>query len=220
MCHDQKSQELFIIFTRYPEAGKAKTRLIPAMGAEGAAGLQRLMSEHIFAEGLKLAKKRQLKAEVHFDGGDLKKMNAWVPSGVICRKQYPGSLGDRLQSSFTQGITAGYDRIIIVGADCPFLSWKIVEKGFNYLKKRDLVLGPAQDGGYYLIGLSRGVSRLWSGVSWGTEFVLEQTLRKANELGLSFSLLPTLTDIDRPEDLKYLSGITTPFSSLHSPHAT
>lgn len=193
--------ERLIIFSRYPEPGKTKTRLIPLLGDEGAAQLQRQMTEQtlIIAKALKAS--NSLSVEVHFAGGDQQLMQDWLGSDVIYQQQGQGDLGRRMASAFQASFNAGMTRVIIIGTDCPDLKTQLIEQAFQALNQHDLVLGPAEDGGYYLIGLRRLINQLFIGISWGTSQVRQQTVEIAQKLNLAIAYLPVLNDIDRPEDL-------------------
>jgi uncharacterized protein len=190
-----------IVFTRYPVPGKTKTRLIPALGAAGAADLHRQMTEST------LAQVRQLRTdgvaiEIHYAGATAdRELADWLGADLVYRSQGDGDLGERMALSIETALQAGHDRVIIIGTDCPGLTTDILQLAFEQLHDRDLVLGPAIDGGYYLIGLRRFMPELFVGISWGTSTVRQQTIEIATELGLSMGDLPLLADIDRPEDL-------------------
>ena len=126
------------MFTRYPQPGHTKTRLIPALGEKQAAALQKRMAEHTFSQCCELAASRKVVTAVHYTGGDEKSIRSWIPAGMHCRPQGPGSLGERLQQSFAQSFSAGKERVIIVGSDCPFLTADILAAGFNLLRDHDL----------------------------------------------------------------------------------
>jgi len=211
-------QEILIVFTRFPQPGLTKTRLIPALGAKGAADLQRKMAEYTFSQCCELANKRKLSMTVHYEGGDERALLGWIPSSMLCRPQIKGSLGERLAHSFASSFSEGRARVIIVGSDCPFITPEILADGFDLLLDNDLVIGPAHDGGYYLIGLSKPEQLLWTDIDWGTEKVLQQTIEIARNRGLKLALLPSLADIDRPEDLQNLrdSGVDLYFSQAEN----
>lgn len=196
-----QDKQCLIIFSRYPEPGKTKTRLIPALGAEGAATLHRQMTAHTLAEARELQRACALSVEVHFAGGNHQQMQTWLGAELIYRQQSEGDLGDRLAAAFATAFAAGMTRVIIIGTDCPDLHSAILLQAFQALTQHDLVLGPAQDGGYYLIGLQRLFPELFVGVSWGTASVRQQTVEIAKALDLAIAFLPLLSDIDRPEDL-------------------
>ncbi|MEL7079103.1 MAG: TIGR04282 family arsenosugar biosynthesis glycosyltransferase [Cyanobacteria bacterium J06582_2] len=192
--------ETLIIFSRYPEPGKTKTRMIPALGAVGAAELQRAMTEHTLKTAIALSAYRQVKTEVHFAGGNLELMQQWLGQDVTYVAQAEGDLGEKMRSAFA-GAFVGSQRVVIIGIDCPDIDRQILTQAFEALEERDLVLGVAEDGGYYLIGLNHLVAELFEGINWGTEQVLSQTRVIAEQLELKTHYLTTLADVDRPEDL-------------------
>lgn len=191
--------DCLIIFTRYPEPGKTKTRMIPALGAEGAAQLQRQMTERAIAQTKKIH--RDCTVEIHFSGGTQPLMEAWLGSDWKYRPQAPGDLGERMRGAFAGVFAAGMRRVVIIGIDCPDLTTTLMEKAFKQLREKELVLGRAQDGGYYLIGLQRSIPALFENVLWGTSQVLPKTVEIAQGLGLGIGYLPILSDVDYPEDL-------------------
>jgi rSAM/selenodomain-associated transferase 1 len=195
------ARECLIIFTRYPEAGKTKTRLIPVLGAEGAAILQRQMTEQKLAEVDKLQFFYPLSVEVHFAGGTEQLMQEWLGSSLVYRHQSEGDLGCRMASAFQTSFVAGINAVVLIGTDCPDLKAQLIAEAFQALCQHDLVLGPALDGGYYLIGLRRLIPELFTGIPWSTAEVLPQTLKIAQRLELAVAQLPLLSDVDRPEDL-------------------
>lgn len=195
------ARECLIIFTRYPERGKTKTRLIPVLGAEGAARFQRQMTEQTLAQVKELKAFRPLSVEVHFAGGNQQLMQDWLGADIIYRQQSEGDLGRRMALAFKDSFSAGMTSVVIIGTDCPDLKAQLMVKAFHALEQNDLVLGPALDGGYYLIGQRRFIPELFTGISWSTAEVLEQTISIAQRLDLAIAFLPLLNDIDRPEDL-------------------
>ncbi|HEY9600446.1 MAG TPA: TIGR04282 family arsenosugar biosynthesis glycosyltransferase [Allocoleopsis sp.] len=194
-------RDCLIVFTRYPKPGTTKTRLIPLLGAEGAAQFQRQMTEDTLAQAKKLQEFRPVAVEVHFTGGDRKLMQDWLGNDVIYHNQSEGDLGNRMASAFEACFAAGMARAVIIGVDCPDLNAQLMLKAFEALDQHDLVLGPAEDGGYYLIGLNRLIQELFVGVSWGMSVVRQQTVEIAQKLDLAIAFLPLLNDIDRPDDL-------------------
>ena len=203
-----------IIFTRYPESGKAKTRLIPALGAEAAADIHRQMTEHTLAQVKPLQQNRLLTVEVWFAGGDRAQMQTWLGSEVTYEPQPEGNLGDRMAQAFQTAFESGVKAAIIIGTDCPELTDALLAEAFQSLQQTDLVLGPATDGGYYLIGLRRVVPELFQTIAWSTDRVFQQTVDIASNLNLSLTTLPMLTDVDRPDDLPVWERVSTPGSVL------
>lgn len=186
--------EKLIIFTRFPVAGEAKTRLIPALGAEGAAALQREMTEHTVRQ----ARKTRAEIEIRFTGGSEQQMRDWLGDDLQYADQGGGDLGERMACAFQEHFDSGAQRVVIIGCDCPSNDWKNIQKSFQWLETNDCVIGPASDGGYYLIGLRRPMPELFQGLEWGTDTVFEQTLALAAGKP---HLLKRLHDVDRPEDL-------------------
>lgn len=196
----ETAKERLIIFTRYPEPGSTKTRLIPALGAEGAATLQRQMTEYTISKVRELHG-NSIAVEVHFDGGKQQLMQDWLGSDIVYRPQSSGDLGSRMARSLSLALQSGTERVVIIGTDCPGLNAQLMAQAFHQLHSHDLVLGPAMDGGYYLLGLRYFIPELFSGISWGTAEVLQRTVDIAKNLNLSVAYLPHLADVDRPEDL-------------------
>jgi len=190
-----------IVFTRYPEPGKSKTRLIPALGPEGAADLHRQMCEHTLSWARRVRSGSEVSVEIYIDGEGQDRFRKWLGDDVPYRSQGKGSLGARMNRSFQDSFRAGMAKVVVVGTDCPGLSEGEVQGAFLALEENDLVLGPAKDGGYYLIGLRRPAEELFKGIPWGAEKVLSHTLRVAQSLALKTFLLDPLGDVDRPEDL-------------------
>lgn len=190
-----------IIFTRYPEPGRTKTRLIPSLGPNGAAELQRRMANHLLAEVKELLRYRPVSVEVRYEGGNGGLMREWLGPKIRLRTQGGGDLGDRMARAFREAFQARANWVVLVGTDIPNITDRTLLKAFVNLSYADVVLGPARDGGYYLIGLKRASPHLFVDVPWGTEEVLERTRQIAHGLGLSTVLLETLDDVDRPEDL-------------------
>ena len=197
----EAATESLIIFTRYPEPGKTKTRLIPALGAEGAANIGRKMTEHTLNHVKDLQSLRLIAIAVYFTGGNTQLMQQWLGNDVRYQCQGEGDLGSRMALAFASAFEEGSKSVVIIGTDCPSLKPKLMGDAFQELSQHDLVLGPAQDGGYYLIGLRRLIPELFTGISWGTSEVLQQTVTIGKQLDLAIAYLPTLADVDRPEDL-------------------
>jgi rSAM/selenodomain-associated transferase 2/rSAM/selenodomain-associated transferase 1 len=133
-------------------------------------------------------------------------MQAWLGTVFTYRQQGRGDIGQRMQRALADGFQDGCEAVAIIGSDIPDITSDIMQRAFEGLKTRHLVLGPAGDGGYYLIGLHRAAFGraklpLFEGIHWGTDKVVSQSLSIANKLGLSYLLLNTLQDVDRPEDL-------------------
>jgi hypothetical protein len=151
-----------------------------------------------------LAQSCTVEVEVQFTGNSLERLMSlcgMLAERLRFRQQACGDLGARLASAAQCAFDDGCSRIAIIGTDCPALDDRIVRRAFDRLEDHDVVLGPAADGGYYLIALRSPCPDLFEGISWGETTVFQSTLARASSLGLTTDLLPTLVDIDRPEDL-------------------
>ncbi len=196
-------QKSLIIFTRYPEKGKTKTRLIPAIGAQKAADFQKEMTEHTLNTVTKLEEYLAVEINIFFNGGNLDLMQKWLGNKYHYQIQSDGDLGDKMYNAFTDRFTNNCQQVVIIGIDCPSLSAEILHQAFVSLNTHDLVIGGADDGGYYLLGLTQLDKSLFMGIDWGTDTVFARTMSIARQLGYKIDYLPILKDIDRPEDLKF-----------------
>jgi uncharacterized protein len=215
--------DALIIFTRYPEAGKAKTRLIPALGPVGAADLHRQMTEHCLREVRQFqaasghcaqGPNSGLTIEVQFTGATTAQMQAWLGVDLTYCLQAEGDLGDRLAAACHRAFAAGCQSVMIIGTDCPGLNALTLTQARQSLQHHDLVLGPAQDGGYYLIGLRKFVPALFQGIAWSTANTLAETVVIARQHHLNTQYLPPLSDVDHPEDLIHWRKATTKISII------
>ena len=195
--------EILIVFTRYPEPGKVKTRMIRVLGEQGAADLQCAMIQYTLETAGRLAATDNIAVEVHFDSGSIEDMQSAFGRSYPYIRQEGSDLGERMLFSFSRIPTNDSCSAVIIGTDCPGITEAITRQAFCALKQNDCVLGPSYDGGYYLIGLNRPVPELFTSIPWGTGEVLNRTLVAIQKLGLRAALLKSLTDIDRPEDLPF-----------------
>ncbi|MGD2126039.1 MAG: TIGR04283 family arsenosugar biosynthesis glycosyltransferase [Desulfobacteraceae bacterium] len=202
MDDKQRSQrDRLIIFSRYPVPGQTKTRLIPALGRVGAADLQRELTEKALKTARRFGSGKDVELEVRFEGVSEHKMRRWLGSAALFSNQGPGDLGERMRVAFLEAFQKGCRRVVLLGTDIPGISTNLLEKAFDGLIDKDLVVGPSRDGGYYLLGL-KGPAKIFQNVPWGTGEVLEKTLALAKDQGLSVLHLDPLIDIDTEEDLK------------------
>ncbi|MEW6351772.1 MAG: TIGR04283 family arsenosugar biosynthesis glycosyltransferase [Thermodesulfobacteriota bacterium] len=296
------SRELLAVFTRYPEPGTTKTRLIPVLGPDGAARLQRRMTEHAIRVARRVRAARGTALEVRFtvpagtaaeapsdlgwprehstasDGavgtrvehgvrfhpprapigthltaaefdisgsyppfpcplprveedsqtlspggrgkgegpemwppvpddeiclsaGTREELRAWLGRDMDLVAQGDGDLGGRMMRAFSEGFARGFDRVVVIGSDCPGVSSRIVRSALKALDHKDLVIGPALDGGYYLIGARSVWPSIFEGIPWGSGDVFSTTMEQAARIPLSVEVLEPLQDVDRAEDL-------------------
>ncbi len=186
-----------VVFARAPAPGKVKTRLIPSLGAEGAAALHAALLQDtlrkvnafpaLFARYLYLQGRASIQAP---------------PSYTRVRQRGRG-LGERLSDAFARLIPK-HSRVVIVGTDSPLLPARALRAALGELRVCDAVLGPCPDGGYYLLGLRRFERGLLRGIRWGTRFAFRDTLGNLLRHSYSCSILESCPDVDRPEDVRRL----------------
>lgn len=194
-------QACIVLFARAPVAGQVKTRLIPALGAEAACALHLRLLQQIIA---RLNASTLCPAELWTD------QQPWHPAfgrfeGSI-QLQPEGDLGARL-SAAARRVLSRYEQALFIGTDCPALDEDYLAAALAALQNCDVVLGPATDGGYVLLGIRQHHAGLFTDIEWGSSAVLQQTLGAARQLGLGVQLLSELADIDRPEDLHLLDAV-------------
>ena len=179
-----------VLFTRYPEPGLAKTRLIPALGAGGAASLHRRLTEHTIAA----VQAAGLALEVRTTGAPFARFTDWLGSLVVV-DQGEGDLGERLRRAGPPYPT------LFIGADAPDLTPGLLYSAAAALTHVAAVIGPAEDGGYWLLGLGDTVAGVFDDIEWGSSRVFAQTVARLGDAGIAPVVLPRLADCDRPEDL-------------------
>lgn len=200
-------QANILLFTRYPQPGRSKTRLIPKVGALQAADIQRQMTKTILGRVSQYIHAYPCDLSIYYDGGSESLMSEWLGAAYHFKKQLSGDLGLRMASAIADQL-AHYNEIVIIGSDCPAIDESILQQAFAALQHNDIVIGPAYDGGYYLIGVQGSIHKdtlycLFSNINWGSSEVLQQTITQIRDKELSFKLLKKLHDIDTPEDLRY-----------------
>jgi len=189
-----------LVFAKWPTPGECKTRLIPALGADGAAELHRTMVVRTLFLARRFAVHTGSRIVLYGAGASSLDFQNWLGPDLECLPQCEGDLGRRMRQAFASHLTHNR-KVLIIGTDCPSLDEEDLADAFHYLDSSDVVLGPAADGGYYLIGLRAQALDLFNGIAWGSDQVFQQTLQTAMRNGLSTQSLRTLNDVDRPEDL-------------------
>jgi uncharacterized protein len=196
-----------LLFTRFPEIGQAKTRLIPALGPGGAARLHRLMTERIISQAKVLAEKHSIETVVHYSGGNGEKMTSWLgPLSFVVQKG--GDLGLRMQAAFAHAFAEGVETAVLIGSDIPDISAELLANAFTALQTMKVAIGPSRDGGYYLIGLraeaaSKLYPLLFEQMAWSTPKVFAITCERLEKSAIEAAVMPSLRDIDTPEDLHF-----------------
>jgi hypothetical protein len=201
-AHQSYKDARIVIFTRFPVAGRAKTRLIPHLGAVGAADLQRKMTEYTLLQAIRTG----VEIEVRYTGGTKDQVSKWLGTELIYTDQGDGDLGERMARAFREHFETGAKRVVVIGCDCPDNRIVNLKDALNLLSRTTCVLGPAVDGGYYLIGMNRFYPEAFTGINWGTTSVLSQTIRKI----VNYRLLPVLNDVDEPADIPLNISVIIP----------
>jgi hypothetical protein len=191
-----------------PVAGLAKTRLIPALGAQGAAALASRMLRHTLAEA-RAAWQGPVTLCGAPDPTHADFVAAAADGRITLEPQGEGDLGARMRRAFERALAA-HPAAVLIGTDAPELDAAYLRGACAALSKNDAVLGPAHDGGYVLIGLRRVEPRLFEAMPWSTDRVLAFTRDRLREAGLRWAELPTLHDVDEPGDLVHLAGRVWP----------
>lgn len=203
-------------FAKAPELGKVKTRLQGAIGAEGALQLHQVLIKKVAGRVIE-ANLCPLELWVAGDPEHQFFRSIADRHSVAVRAQQGGDLGERMGHAIRHAL-ARFEFVIVIGSDCCVLDEAYLRLAVEQLKNNSAVIGPAEDGGYVLIGLSRYHSALFEGIDWGTERVLEQTLSKLERLGWLFCQLPLRWDVDRPEDLGRLFELDEATARKIAPH--
>jgi len=198
---DEKRQQMqhnrhLIIFIKNPVLGKVKTRLAAGIGNEKALEVYWQLLEITRNAALKSDCTRNVfySDEIENDVWDEDKFNKFVQEG--------DSLGERMKNAFEQIFAFGADKAIIIGSDCPELSADTIHEAFDILGKKDVVIGPAKDGGYYLLGMKKPLPFVFENKKWSTDSVLQDTTNDLNANELNYGLVRQLSDLDTIEDLK------------------
>ncbi len=207
-----------ILFGRYPEPGRVKTRLIPYLGPAGAAQLQKSLTE----KTIHTARAVSYLADVYFfyKGGSKKQLKRWLGRDIFYIRQSGQHLGERMKNAFLSAQSKGYKKAVLIGTDIPDINPNHIERAFHELERKGLVIGPSDDGGYWLIGmhLERPLLDIFDGVEWGTEKVLFQTTEIIKREKRAFQLIDTLADIDTIQDIEKTGlKIPTPYISVIIP---
>ncbi|MDB4285852.1 TIGR04282 family arsenosugar biosynthesis glycosyltransferase [bacterium] len=188
---------LLLIFVKHPIPGQVKTRLGRTLGMEKAAEIY----GHLLAFTLKESKKSSATKAV-FYGNTVPEQDLWSEAGYPRFSQKGDGLGERMQHAFEWGFAQGHERIAIIGSDCPNISGELITEAFERLKAHDFVMGPADDGGYYLLGMSAPFYTPFHEKIWSTGSVFQDTIGDLVRGEKSYALLPMYSDIDEEIDLK------------------
>jgi rSAM/selenodomain-associated transferase 1 len=192
---------MLLIFVKYPEPGKVKTRLAKNIGSENAALLYREMAETIIYA---LSKSTDYGKIIFFDPPERRSdVTRWLKiNDLSFIAQEGNSLGERMSNAFSHAFSLGAPKAVIVGTDCPQITTHTISKAFEKLETSEVVIGPSYDGGYYLLGLSRFIPQIFHDIDWSTNLVFDQTVKKLRHNGIKSECLEMLRDVDTVEDLR------------------
>lgn len=184
-----------IIFVRKPEKGKVKTRLAATVGAEKALDIYIHLLTHTHA----------ITSEVNADkfvfyADKIEQDDLWNDGDFTKKLQGNYDLGGKMKDAFSILFKMGFEKVVIIGSDCLELSTSIIEQAFELLNEKEVVIGPASDGGYYLLGMKKLFPNLFENKQWSTEHVFQQTIDDLQKENIDYDLLITLTDVDTEEN--------------------
>jgi rSAM/selenodomain-associated transferase 1 len=201
---DSPSKQLLIIFYRNPQLGKVKTRLAAELGDAKALAIYLYLASYTrtITEALTADK-------VVFYSDYIDTEDSWTNTLYLKQLQDGSDLGDKMRNAFQHGFDRGYDSICIIGTDCFELTPSIISSAFEALTFSDAVIGPAKDGGYYLLGMNSLYEQFFRNKSWSTNSVFKDTVGDFKAAAIKFYELPELSDIDKasdlPRELRHLS---------------
>ncbi|MGM0477835.1 MAG: TIGR04282 family arsenosugar biosynthesis glycosyltransferase [Bacteroidota bacterium] len=185
-----------LIFTKNPEPGKCKTRLAATIGNEAALNVYLQLLDHTvrFTERVNADRCVYYSNTIHKD-------DRWSDAYFDKKQQIKGDLGQKMVAAFKDSFDQGYKRVVIIGSDCAEINEEDIHAAFTALATNDVVIGPALDGGYYLLGMRQFIPALFQDKSWSTPHLINETIATIKKHALSFSLLQEKSDIDYEEDL-------------------
>jgi hypothetical protein len=195
MTLEENKDRLLLIFTRNPKLGKCKTRLAATIGDQAALDIYMILIRHT----AEITKDLSCSKEVYYSE-EVPENDLWGKDNYAKQLQKGNDLGERMYNAFKSGFQKGYKKIILIGSDIYDLNSETIEEAFVEIENADFVIGPAADGGYYLVGMKTLNNEIFQNKNWGTETVLEDTLNNLNHKKVK--LLEIKNDIDVYEDLE------------------
>jgi len=189
-----KAERALIIFIRNPELGKVKTRLANGVGQQRALEIYKALLAHTREVALQVESLRLL-----FYSQNIQESDEWPSESFTKLQQEGNGLGERMENAFRSALSRA-EKAVIVGSDIAQIQPKILEDAFRALEESDYVIGPALDGGYYLLGMKQESPALFRGMEWSTPAVFEHTVKRIEAAGYNYALADTLSDIDYAED--------------------
>jgi hypothetical protein len=191
------SSTALVIFVRNPVLGQVKTRLAKDIGDERACAIYLQLLDHT----LKITRSLSFRKFIYY-ADEVSDYDLWSVPGYTKRMQHGNDLGERMLNSFKELFEQGFTRIVIIGSDCLQLQTENLQEAVTLLESNTAVIGPASDGGYYLLGLTKLYPDLFVNKPWSTNQVFTKTIDDFNNQGISYALLEELSDIDDITDLE------------------
>jgi len=198
--HTDKDPSRVLLFVRAPQRGHVKTRLATRLGDDRTLALYRCFVEDIIAT----LKAGSFQASVFYTPDDQEaQVQAWLGRHARCYPQFGSDLGQRMHAALIKTFGKSVKQAVLIGSDFPDLGIEVMQEAFSALQENDVVIGPARDGGYYLIGFQKDAlsTDIFTGIAWGTSQVFQQTLMQIKQANLTYHILPAWYDIDTYEDL-------------------
>ena len=196
-----KKDKAIIVFSRLPVEGEVKTRLSKEIGNRYATEFYRICAEHLFSEVSKLKKDDIDLFLFYSDVNKTDNVKKWVGNEFYFCSQISGNLGKKMQHAFRYVFDKDYSKVIIVGTDIPDINSGLLINAFNNLDKYDFVIGPSDDGGFYLLGMKSLQGDLFIETEWGSETVFSDTLKSLKSKNASIKTLRKMIDVDTKKDL-------------------
>lgn len=188
--------KVIIVFTKNPALGKVKTRLAKTIGDEKALEIFKILLQHTHTVTSNTTANKLVFYSDYIPSDDV-----WKKAGYTQFIQQGIDLGNKMSHAFKKAFELGYKKVIIVGSDCLELTSELLNEAFLVLEKEKVVIGPAKDGGYYLLGMQEHYTRVFENKAWSTETVLKETIEDLLDLKIPYVLIKTLSDIDEEKDL-------------------
>lgn len=194
--YKMSSKQAIILFTKNPELGKVKTRLATTIGDEKALAIYKKLLQHTreIVTPLEVDK-------ILFYSDTIIQNDNWSTAIFMKKVQVGNDLGERMNHAFQMVFNLGYESACIIGSDCYELNTTIIAEAFESIKRKNMVIGPTFDGGYYLLGMNKLHSSIFKNIEWSTETVFDDTMKEVENLNLSSHILTKLTDIDEEKNL-------------------
>jgi len=199
---DSETVNAIIVFARLPVKGKVKTRLAKELGIDFATSFYKVCAEHTFDEILELKNTGITPFLFFSEESEFDEIKNWSGNKFRYFPQQGRDLGERMLNAFNKIFDAGYKNIIIVGTDAPGITAELINDALDHLKSYNCVIGPTDDGGYYLMGLNSSLDYLFKEMEWSTNSVFSKTLERLKQNNQSYYVMEKMNDIDTKKDLQ------------------